>query len=281
MASKARCEANSWLRRQAAKVEGRVLSIGSGDDRDGEGECYRRYFASASAYVTSEVEPRPDCDLVLDVRDMPAVKAKSYDCVFCSGVLEHVDDYHAAVREIRRVLKDGGLLLLGVPFRQAIHMPPHDYWRFTRHGVELLLESHGFGIAELTALDDSSSTSFPAAYWVKASKLPSAPEYEGARWRQDEAAPDLHAGIRRQVPAHVSATGVGILGPGQEGAIGLLPGRVHIVTADGGWILERCAREIADRLDNVTVSSEPEPSADVNYYANYSAYRGPQPTIEV
>ncbi|MDA8217256.1 MAG: glycosyltransferase, partial [Dehalococcoidales bacterium] len=281
MASKARCEANSWLRRRAGEVRGRVLSIGSGDDQDGEGGCYRRYFASASAYVTSEVEPRPDCDLVLDVRDMPTIGAKSYDCVFCSGVLEHVDDYHAALREIRRVLKDGGLLLLGVPFRQPIHMPPNDYWRFTRHGVELLLESHGFGIAELIALDDSPSTSFPAAYWAKANKLPSTPGYEGDCRRPAKTASGLQGGLLQRGPAHVSAPGVGTLGLGREGTIGPLTGRVHIVIADDGWILERCAREIADRLANVTVSSTPDPSADVNYYVNYSAYRGPQPTIEV
>ncbi len=59
------------------------------------------------------------------------------------------------------------------------------------------------------------------------------------------------------------------------------PGRVNIVIADQGWILERCAREIESRLSYVTVQTRPDPRADLNYYVNYSAYQEPQPTIEI
>ena len=39
----------------------------------------------------------------------------SFDLIFCSEVLEHLEDYHAAIKEIYRVLKSGGKFLSSVP----------------------------------------------------------------------------------------------------------------------------------------------------------------------
>lgn len=174
MVSRSRCESNRWLRRHAAEITGKVLSLGSGDDSDGQGRKYRDYFTRCSSYTTSEVSAEFGCDLVLDVRSMPEVAAASYDCVFCSGVLEHVDDFQAALQEITRILKPGGTLLLGVPFRQGIHLAPQDFWRFTEFGLRLLLEQRGYTVNELVALDDVAENGFPATYWARATKQPGA-----------------------------------------------------------------------------------------------------------
>jgi len=152
---------NALLKRWAATITGDVLSIGSSTDQDGAEKHYRDYFTAATSYTTSEV--MPGCDLVLDVRSMPTVADESYDAVFVSGVLEHVDDLWAAVRECYRIVKRGGLLLLGVPFRQKIHRAPQDFWRFTEYAVRYLLKA--CVIEELVTIGDPLS---PAAYWVKA-----------------------------------------------------------------------------------------------------------------
>lgn len=39
----------------------------------------------------------------------------SFDKVICSEVLEHIDDYHSVLLEIRRVLKPAGMLCVSVP----------------------------------------------------------------------------------------------------------------------------------------------------------------------
>jgi SAM-dependent methyltransferase len=150
-------------------INGDVLSIGSQDDRDGRGRRYRDYFRSARSYTTSEVAPRPDCDLVLDVRAMPEIADASYDCVFCSGVLEHVDDCHAAVAEIHRILRPGGLFLVGVPFGQRLHCAPMDFWRFTGYGLKYLLRA--FAVEEIVPFGDDPK--FAWTYWARARKVAS------------------------------------------------------------------------------------------------------------
>jgi SAM-dependent methyltransferase len=159
---------NAWLREHAADIEGHVLSIGSGHDRDKEGGWYRDYFPHRASYTTSEFGPEFGCDLVLDVRKMPEIADAAFDCVYCSGVLEHVDDFQAGLAEITRILRPGGILLLGLPFRQAIHGAPHDYWRFTEHGIRWLLAAN-YEVLRLDAIE-TRVPGFPVAYWAKARK---------------------------------------------------------------------------------------------------------------
>jgi SAM-dependent methyltransferase len=161
--SKARTLSDALLKRWCPAVTGDVLSIGSSADRDGAGRRYREYFRSAQSYTTSEVEPTPGCDLVLDVRDMATIADGAYDAVFCSGVLEHVDDCHAAVRECRRILRPDGVFMVGVPFQQRLHRAPQDFWRFTEYGVRYLLRA--FAAVEVVALGDDAK--FPWTYWAR------------------------------------------------------------------------------------------------------------------
>lgn len=164
--SRARSLSDVVLARWAPAITGDVLSIGSQADRDGAGRTYREYFRRARSYTTSEVVAVPGCDLVLDVRAMPQITDASYDAVFCSGVLEHVDDCHGAVAECHRVLRPGGTFLVGVPFAQRLHRVPQDYWRFTEFGVRYLLRAFTIEAIEAIGTDPK----FPWTYWVKATK---------------------------------------------------------------------------------------------------------------
>jgi SAM-dependent methyltransferase len=148
-----------------------VLSIGSRDDADGEGGRYRDYFSLASSYTTSDIAGPVDC--ALDVRDMASIADSRFSGIFCSGVLEHVDDFHRALAEITRILAPGGTLLLGVPMRQAIHDAPGDFWRFTRFAIDYLLADR-YSVLEIKEIDRDPAGDFPAAYWVRAVKKVSA-----------------------------------------------------------------------------------------------------------
>jgi SAM-dependent methyltransferase len=58
-------------------------------------------------------------DLRLDITDID-LPDSSFDLIFCSHVLEHVPDDRTAMRELRRVLVDGGLALVLVPYRPGV-----------------------------------------------------------------------------------------------------------------------------------------------------------------
>jgi SAM-dependent methyltransferase len=87
--------------------------------------------------ITFDAVAGPQVDVVGDIHNMP-IADDSYDCVFCTGTLEHVRDPWQAVREIHRVLKPTGIVHVDVPFIQGYHADPTDYWRFTLDGLRLL-----------------------------------------------------------------------------------------------------------------------------------------------
>ena len=63
--------------------------------------------------------------------------------------LEHLTDPQLALDEIARVLKPGGRFFLVAPLEWEEHQQPHDFFRYTRFGLQLLLERAGFGAVEL------------------------------------------------------------------------------------------------------------------------------------
>jgi SAM-dependent methyltransferase len=106
----------------------RILDVGAGGRR------------ITPEIITFDAFPGPGVDIVGDIHAMP-IPDDSFDCVFCTGTLEHVRDPWQAVREIHRVLTPGGVVHIDVPFIQGYHPDPTDYWRFTLDGLRLLCGS--------------------------------------------------------------------------------------------------------------------------------------------
>jgi len=73
----------------------------------------------------------------------------SVDVVVSVNVLEHVAEPIEMLRECRRVLRDGGQLLLVAPQSWRLHQTPQDYFRFTQHGLEHALSRAGFADVEI------------------------------------------------------------------------------------------------------------------------------------
>jgi SAM-dependent methyltransferase len=87
--------------------------------------------------------PHESVDVVGSITRLP-LPARACDALLCFNVLEHVFDHAAALRELRRVMKPGGVLYGRVPFLVGIHGDPHDYWRFTPETLARLLGEAGF-----------------------------------------------------------------------------------------------------------------------------------------
>lgn len=72
------------------------------------------------------------------------VRDASVDTVLGLSMLTYFQDPGAPLREMHRVLKPGGMLLLEFTQMAPLHDEPHDYFRFTRFGARHLLEGAGF-----------------------------------------------------------------------------------------------------------------------------------------
>lgn len=82
-------------------------------------------------------------DLTCDVHEIK-LQSESFDCVFCTGLLEHVEDPDKVMNEMSRILKKKGLIHIEVPFIQGYHADPCDFRRWTLAGIRLFGDQHGF-----------------------------------------------------------------------------------------------------------------------------------------
>jgi len=84
-----------------------------------------------------------------DIEDMHMIPDARYDAALCLEVLEHVPHPGRALHEMARILRPGGWLVLSVPHLSRLHEEPHDYFRFTVHGLRVLLEEAGFTVESI------------------------------------------------------------------------------------------------------------------------------------
>jgi glycosyltransferase involved in cell wall biosynthesis/SAM-dependent methyltransferase len=125
-------------------TDGLVLDCGGGDRRFGDDRVVNLEYL--------------DYDLVDSYGDGLALPFAdgAFDLVMSQAVLEHVPDPQAAVNEMVRVLRPGGVLYVEVAFMQPVHAVPYHFMNVTPHGLAHLCqaleveESGTFGGLELT-----------------------------------------------------------------------------------------------------------------------------------
>lgn len=140
------------LARLAPRARGRLLDVGCGDKpyehlftpyvREYVGVEHEATFAATSA------SSRDKADLRYSGARLPFADA-SFDTVLSVQVLEHTPDPQALVAEMARVLRPDGLLILSAPFSFRLHEEPHDYFRYSPHGLGVLCDRAGLVVEEI------------------------------------------------------------------------------------------------------------------------------------
>lgn len=132
--------------------------------------CGHKPYADLLAgtwHVGLNLESRDaSADVCADAACLP-LPASCAHLVLCSQLLEHVPEPAAVLAEVGRVLVPGAALVLSAPFFWPLHEEPHDYQRFTRHGLERLLTQAGF--AEVTVRPDCRSLTQAAVTLIECS----------------------------------------------------------------------------------------------------------------
>ncbi len=125
----------------------RVLDAGAGETRHRALFPKQRYVAIDLA-VGDQSWDYAKLDVLGDLCALPFADA-SFGAALNIVTLEHLREPAQALREIARTLQPGGALLLVAPQDWEMHQTPHDYFRYTEHGLRYLLESAGFSSIEI------------------------------------------------------------------------------------------------------------------------------------
>jgi SAM-dependent methyltransferase len=129
----------------ADKVTGKILDVGCGQ------KPYEKLFRS-SHYIGLEIDSLDNrqnkkADFFYDGNTFP-FQDSEFDGIIVNEVFEHVFNPSEFLREINRVLKPEGLLLMTVPFCWDEHGQPYDYARYSSFGLIATVEKQGFKVIE-------------------------------------------------------------------------------------------------------------------------------------
>jgi glycosyltransferase involved in cell wall biosynthesis len=125
-------------------------------------------------------------DVVGDAHHLPFADA-CFDAVVTFNTFEHLADPYRAAREIHRVLKPGGRLVLHTAFLQPVHEAPHHYYNTTEYGLRRWFRD--FDVDTVTV-----SENFNPAYvfaWLAHEALQAAEAAHGPEARRRLAASSL------------------------------------------------------------------------------------------
>ncbi len=141
------------LREQAKKYQyrGRLIDLGCG-----ESEFRELMLTTALEYVGVDHPCSKYQGVFTDIRadfskSIPC-ETQSIDTAVAFQVLDDLPEPSIFLDECFRILKPNGSLILTVPFMWKLHEEPHDYFRFTKYGLEYLLKQSGFRKIEVTEI---------------------------------------------------------------------------------------------------------------------------------
>lgn len=116
-------------------------------------------FASYRSLVTKSVcadwwytlHKNEHLDLIVDLTQKLPFADCSFDSVLLTDVLEHIAEPMQLMREVSRIMRMGGKVIVGVPFLYWLHEEPHDYYRYTRFALQRFCNESRLSVLELYA----------------------------------------------------------------------------------------------------------------------------------
>jgi SAM-dependent methyltransferase len=142
---------DAWVAAEAARIPAHslVLDVGAGAGPFRNLFAHCDYRAHDFAQEPSTIGKYTLLDYCSDITSIPAADG-TFDVILCTEVLEHVPEPIRAVREMARLLRQGGTLLISAPLASLLHQEPyHFYGGFTQHWYRRFLPEAGFRIERI------------------------------------------------------------------------------------------------------------------------------------
>jgi SAM-dependent methyltransferase len=133
----------SFIKDKAEYLKGDVIDIGCGSSK------YKSIilgFRGVKSFTGIDFIKDTGVDIVADLNSPFPIKDNSYDSAICISVLEHLLEPKEALKEMNRILKPEGSILLATPWIFPYHAVPDDYFRFSRKALEYLAAESGFRV---------------------------------------------------------------------------------------------------------------------------------------
>ena len=157
----ATCEADAFivplLRRQIeyalaefgtpAPKKGRVLDVGCGS------QPFRKHLeAIGYKYTGLDILQNSECSIEItcsiDDESLPPELERygPFDLILCTEVMEHIADWRMAFRNLARLTRPGGRIVITCPHFYMLHEEPYDFWRPTPHILKYFAEREGLDV---------------------------------------------------------------------------------------------------------------------------------------
>lgn len=134
------------------KQDGTLLDLGCGPR-----PYYSLYRSAYTKTIGAEHPdapfPKSDIDLYCLADNIP-LENDSIDTVLSTEVMHDMAEPSDMLKEVNRILKPGGELILTTPFVVPIVDGVYDHYRYTEQGLQYLLKKSGFTIQTIQPVGD-------------------------------------------------------------------------------------------------------------------------------
>lgn len=143
------CEIEASVSRFSASLPdgARVLDAGAGEGQYAR-EFKNQQYVGVDLAVGDAAWNYSRLDVIADLAALPFPDG-IFDAALHIVTIEHLPEPARALAEIARTLAPGKPLLIAAPHEWEVHQAPHDYFRYTRYGLQYLLKSAGFEVVEI------------------------------------------------------------------------------------------------------------------------------------
>jgi SAM-dependent methyltransferase len=120
-------------------VHGKLLDLGCG---------YVPLFDAYRQYITENIcgdwensfHKNEYLDIQCDLTKKLPFADNEFDTIILSDVLEHIPEPKFLLTEIKRILRQDGVVLMSIPYFYWLHETPHDYYRYTEFVLKKFME---------------------------------------------------------------------------------------------------------------------------------------------